>query len=623
LAFLLEEVQMDSAGQPAQLCYDSNNEQLANSAVVNPENQRLGSLAIEDGNLQMAFFKGELPQFIIDANDAVKAGNIEEAAKILNKDAIEVFREKIEQDGCRTVVMLALAKLLFDADQLPEAEQWYEKILEREPHAFVYNAIADICLAQGRISETAQYRKKAVETDPDNQAYWLDFAVSMIQTGKRNEGIELLRKRVEMAPPDDNAAGSILLWQTHYLPGTTPEMFFEDYKKWGRTYFPMSMAKTSHSNDPDPDRGLRIGYISPDFRSNVVSKSFEPFLDGHDRRDFDIYGYGNIAKPDKVTKRFEEKFDHYRNIHGMSFREAAQLVEKDQIDILIEIGGHCRDNCLEVLAFKPAPVQVDYGGIDTSGMEQIDYRLTDRIMTPARMEGFYVEESTCLPGGIFSYRPPRRSPLVGHLPAKKNGYITFASFNNSVKINSYSIELWAKILNADEKSRFLLKFLGGSDRGLQEYYLSEFERFGVCRERVDFYDMFGSHFVYMELYNKVDIMLDTCPFNGCMTTLEGLWMGVPTISLVGEKMLYSRAGLSILSRVGLEIFTASTPDEYVAKANAFSKELDNLEKIRASLRQMMLDSNLCKPKRFTDEIEAAYRKMWHRWCKKQNANATD
>jgi predicted O-linked N-acetylglucosamine transferase (SPINDLY family) len=451
--FLLEEVQMDSAGQPVQLCYDSNNEQLADSAAANPKNESLGPLVMEDGYLQITFYEGELPQFIIDANEAVKAGEIEEAAEILNKDAVEAFRKKIEQDECRTAVILALAKLFFDTDQLPEAEEWYKKILEREPNAFVYNAIADSCAGQRRLCEAAQYRKKAVETDPDNRGLWLDFAANLILTGKRDEGMDILRKRVEMANPDDDASGSVLLWQLHYLPGSPPKMFFEEYKKWARTHRPMSVAKTSHNNDPDPDRRLRIGYISPDFRSNVVSASFEPFLDGHDRREFEVYGYGNVAKPDKVTKRFEEKFDHYRDIHGMTTRAAAQLVEKDQIDILIEIGGHCRGNCLAILAYKPAPVQVDYGGIDTSGMEQIDYRLTDRIMTPARMEGFYVEESICLPGGIFSYRPPRSSPLVGPLPAKQNGYITFASFNNSIKINSYSIELWAKILNADEKSR--------------------------------------------------------------------------------------------------------------------------------------------------------------------------
>jgi len=617
-------LQMDSVEQSAQLHYhNTGGEQLDDSAVSHPEDQRLGTLTMENGNLQTAFFKGELPQFIINANDAVKAGRIDEAAKILNKDAIETFRKKVEQSGCRTLVLLAVAKLLADSEQFLEAEQWYLKIIEREPHAFVYNALGDICLARKRISEAADYRSKAVETDPDNQAYWLGFARALIRTGKRDEGLKILRKRIELAPAEDGgAAGSILLWQLHHVPESTQQMFFEEYVKWARTYFPTGMAKISHDNDPDPDRRLRIGYISPDFRSNVVSKSFEPFLDGHNRRDFEIYGYGNIAKPDKVTKRLEGKFDHYCNIHRMSIEAAAQLIEKEQIDILVEIGGHCRDNCLRVVALKPAPIQVDYGGINTSGMKQIDYRLTDRIITPAETERFYVEDSILLPGGIFSYRPPHSSPLVGPLPAKRNGYVTFASFNNNIKIHPRTMELWARILNADEKSRFLMKFLGGSDPGLQEYYLGELQRRGVRRERVDICDMFDSHFSHMQLHDKVDILLDTFPHNGCMTTLEGLWMGVPTISLVGQNTAFSRAGLTILTRVGLEIFAASSPDEYVAKAIAFSKELDNLAIIRASLRRTMFESDLCKPKRFTDEIEAAYRTMWRQLCKERTASPT-
>ncbi len=255
-------------------------------------------------------------------------------------------------------------------------------------------------------------------------------------------------------------------------------------------------------------------------------------------------------------------------------------------------------------------------------MEQIDYRLTDRLVTPDQMEEFYVEESICLPGGIFSCRPPHHSPLVGPIPAKSNGYITFGSFNNSAKVNSYTIELWARVLKADEQSRFLFKFRGGNDCELRDRYLSEFESFGVCRDRIDVYDVFPSHFEHLQLYGKVDILLDSYPFNGCMTTMEGLWMGVPTISLTGERIALSRSGLSILSRVGLEIFTASTPDEYVAKANAFANELDNLEIIRASLRQMTLDSDLCSPTRFTQEIETAYRNVWHRWCSEPNTNPT-
>jgi predicted O-linked N-acetylglucosamine transferase (SPINDLY family) len=575
---------------------------------------------VENGQLQITVAEGQIPQIILGANAAVKVGSFERAANILNEDAVDEIRQTLRGSRSDTTVMLALAKLLFDVGQWSRAGEWYRKICELEPHAFAYNAMADICLNQNRLFEAAEYRRKAVEADPDNMAYWLDMAKALMRTGKRQEGIALLRKRVEKAPAKDSAASSILLWNLHYVPESRAEMFFHAYKEWGETYLPANMAGTSHTNDPNPHRRLRIAYISPDFRLNVVSRSFEPFLDGHDRENFEVFGYGKIARPDKVTERFKRKFDHYRDVNQMTPKEIGQLIEKDQIDILIEIGGHCRDTCINILAFKPAPIQVDYGGIDTSGMSQIDYRLTDRIMTPAHMEKFYVEESVCLDSGFFSYRPPRSSPLVGPLPAKQRGYVTFGSFNNSIKINPYMMELWAGVLKANENSRFLLKFQGGSDEGMRDFYLSEFERFGVSRDRVDVYEMFSSHFEHLELYNQVDLILDTYPFNGCITTIEGLWMGVPTISLFGKDLLVSRSGLSILSQLGLEIFAASDPDEYVAKAIAFAGELDNLEKIRSALRQMTLGSNLCNPKKYAQSLETAYRRMWHRWCRKQGVD---
>ncbi len=582
-----------------------------------PDSGQLDYLRLENGLFQITVSPGEIPPFIIDANNAVKEGKIEEAAALLNEDAVASIREMESQGKASTALMFALAKLLFDADQLPKAEQWYRKVCEREPHAAVYSTLADIYHALGRLSEAVQYRKKAVQANPGYKAYKLDYAKALILTGKTDEGIRLLRQRVRQAPDSDEAAGSILLWQLHYLPGSTQQMFFEEYRKWGETYVPTSMARTSHNNDPDPNRKLRIAYISPDFRMNVVSQSFEPFLDGHNRERFEVFGYGKIAKPDEATKRLSQKFDHFRNIQKMNLRGVLDLIEEDRIDILIEIGGHCRDTCLGILAHKPAPVQVDYGGINTSGMAQIDYRLTDRVLTPANMEQFYVEQSVCLDSGFFSHRPPRRSPLIGPLPAKQNGYVTFGSFNNSLKINPYVIELWARVLKANEKSRFLLKFRGGNDQGMRDYFLGEFERFGISRERIDIYDKFSSHFDHLKLYNQVDIVLDTYPFNGCITTIEGLWMGVPTISLFGDDLLVSRAGLSIFTQLGLDIFAASDADEYVAKANDFAKELDNLAKIRAALRDLMLGSNLCNPKKYAQSLEKAYRMMWRRWCESQ------
>jgi len=213
--------------------------------------------------------------------------------------------------------MFILAKLLVDTGQLELAKEWYLRILDKVKNAFVYNEMANICLEMGRLTDSVMYRGKAVEVDPDDIAYWLEFAKGLIRIGKRNEGIELLRKRVQRATVNDSAAGSILLWQMHYGTEYTPEMFFEAYKKWGQRYVPVSMAKQSHDNDPDPDRRIRIGYISPDFRVHSASRSFEMLLDGHDRLQVDVYGYGNIDKPDKVTERFKEKFDYYRSVHEM------------------------------------------------------------------------------------------------------------------------------------------------------------------------------------------------------------------------------------------------------------------------------------------------------------------
>jgi len=588
-----------------------------------PKPGQLDSLRTENGLFQITVPENELPQFILDANSAVKEGKFERAAAMLNEDAVGSIREMDAQGNVSTALIFALAKLLFDADQLPRAEEWYKKVCEREPHAAVYSALAEICHALGRFSEAVEYRRKATQADPGHKAYELNYAKALILTGKTDEGIAILRERVRQAPDSDEAAGSILLWQLHYLPGSTQRMFYDEYRKWGERYVPTSLARTSHNNDPDPNRRLRIGYISPDFRMNVVSQSFEPFLDGHDREQFEVCGYGKIAKPDKATERLRKKFDLYRDIHKMTFKGVLDLIQADRIDILIEIGGHSRDTCIGILAHKPAPVQVDYGGINTSGMAQIDYRLTDRVLTPPDMERFYVEESVCLDSGFFSYRPPRSSPLIGPLPAKEKGHVTFGSFNNSLKINPYVVELWARVLKANKNSRFLLKFRGGSDDGMREYYLGEFEKFGISPERIDIYDTFRSYFEHLNLHNQVDLILDTYPFNGCITTIEGLWMGVPTISLFGKEILVSRSGLSILTQLGLEIFAASDPDEYVAKATAFAGELDNLEKIRASLRHMMLGSNLCNPRRYAQSLEKAYQDMWHKWCRKQGVDVPD
>lgn len=591
----------------------------ANSGTFHRESSRLQSLHVKEGGFEISLADGALPEFLVEANAAIRAGHIEQTISLLDEHNIAVARRLTEQDPTRTDVMFVLAKLFVDTEQYTRAEEWYGKILDREANGIVFDAMADICVKDPhRYTEAVFYCKRAVEAAPGNLDFLFNLGRSLIKVGQVRDGIELLREVADRAP-GNFVANSALLWYLQYLPDLNKRTFFERYKRLMRIGAPMSMARQSHDNDPDPQRRLRVGYISPDFRRHSVALVFEPFLDSHNRREVDVYGYGYVAAPDKITECFQQKFDHYRGIRRNDPEKIAHLIEQDKVDILVALGGHSQDNCLAVLAYKPAPIQVDYGGINTTGMEQVDYRFTDSLIDPPHLRQFYVEESVCLPGGVHWYRPPHDSPLVGPLPAQRNGYVTFASFNNHIKITAYIMSLWVEILKANPGSRLILKFLGGHDEHIRSRYLDQFEQLGIGRERVDVYGTAPSHFEHLELFNEVDIALDPYPFNGCITTMEGLWMGVPVVSLVGENLV-SRVGLSILNRVGLDVFAASTGAEYVAKARAFAAQLEDLARIRASLRQRMLTSDLCDSTRIVREVETAYRRMWHRWCRSKGAD---
>jgi predicted O-linked N-acetylglucosamine transferase (SPINDLY family) len=292
-----------------------------------------------------------------------------------------------------------------------------------------------------------------------------------------------------------------------------------------------------------------------------------------------------------------------------------RLIERDRIDILVDLAGHTGNNRLGVLTYKPAPVQVAYLGYsDTTAVQAIDYRLTDALVDPPKSQSCYTETLAYLPDGFVCYKPPDYAPPVTTLPAHWKRYVTFGSFNNNCKVNSFIMELWAQILKATDNSRLLLRFKGGDDRDVAEHYFRQFERLGISRERVAILG-WKNPVEHLRMYGEVDIALDTYPWNGHTTTCEALWMGVPTISLVGQDSFLSRIGLTILSRVGMEMFAASTAEEYVGKATAFAGQLENLAEIRASTRLMMTASKLCDTKAFASSVEAAYRKMWHKWCR--------
>jgi predicted O-linked N-acetylglucosamine transferase (SPINDLY family) len=564
--------------------------------------------------------EGAPSRILAAVRSAVASGRLEEAAGLLDDRAMRAVWAMVEQNPGRADLVCDLAMILLKIGRKSEVEECCKKLLDSAPSAAVYNKLGCLCQCMGRMSEALKYQQKAVEARPDRPELWANLARVLMETRDMQEGIELLKKAIEKMP-DNAPAHSNFLLRLHQMPELDPHKLFEEHKRWGRVHAPASLARTNHQNIPDPDRRLRVGYVSPDFRRHSVAYFFESLLDGHDRQDVEVYGYGNVEFPDQLTERLMGKFDNYRNLCDLSDEAAAESVAQDRIDILVDLAGHSADNRLLVLARKPAPVQVTYLGYPgTTGMEAVDYRLTDVRADPPELQQFYTEELVFLPDGFLCYRPPDFAPLVAPLPADQVGYITFGSFNNNCKINPVVTRLWAEVLKANVNSRLLLKLKGGDEPLIRDRYLGEFEKAGLSRARVEVCG-WKSPAEHLQTYGRVDIALDTYPYNGTTTTCEALWMGVPTVSLVG-KCHASRVGLSILTCLGLEFFAASSPKEYVARATALAANRPALAQIRSSMRARIATSGLCYAKGFADQVETAYRQMWRRWCQARSHNLT-
>ena len=573
----------------------------------------------KDGRMKVATCEDKLPKFLIEALNAMQSDRMEQARALITDDNIEIVRQMMKKDPSNIGVMYMLAATLLTLGRIEEAEQWYEDIRQTiEPHWAVFNELANINEKKQQYAKEMEYRQKAIEGNPDNGILLNNYGMLLVRMGRAKEGNEILRQAIPKASHNP-VVHSNLVFFMHYLPDVDRQSFFEEHKQWARDQTPIKLARTSHDNDPDPDRRLRIGYVSPDFCTHSVAHFFEILLDEQNRREIETFGYGNVESPDEVTERLKSKFDHYRNILGVNDTDIVDMVLKDKIDILVDLSGHTGFNRMTVFGYKPAPVQVSYLGYpDTTGMEQVDYRFTDEIADPPESQKFYTEKLFYLPDGFLSYKPPDYAPPVGPLPALENGYITFGSFNNNCKIDSAIMTIWAEVLKANKDSRMILKFRGGQVKVLQQHYLGEFEKLGISPDRIEIH---GGLFPieHLNLYNRIDIALDTYPYNGTTTTFEALWMGVPVISLVGEHHM-SRVGLSILTRFGMGFLAASTPEEYVVRAAALAAKTDTLAEMRAVMRRTIAGASLCNTSKFVKNVEAAYRTMWHKWCENQDVN---
>ncbi|MHC4753684.1 MAG: O-linked N-acetylglucosamine transferase, SPINDLY family protein [Planctomycetota bacterium] len=546
------------------------------------------------------------------ANLAIGDNNFAHAGNILTDRILENALKFTINNPDKTGLLVSIATTLYKINEFERAENLIRNILKHTQNAALYNKLGTILQYTGQLTEALEYQSKAIQLEPEQPELWANKARVLIETGKSGEGIDLLRKAVEKMP-NNAQAHSNLLFRMHHLAELNLQAILEEHLKWALQHAPAERARKSHPNNPDMHRKLRIGYISPDFRTNSVAYFFESLLDGHDRTGFEVFGYGNVESPDQFTEYLMQKFDHYHNVFQLSDLKLVKLIQSHRIDILVELAGHTGNNRLTALAYKPAPIQVTYLGYpDTTGMEAIDYRFTDEACEMPNSQQFYTEQLVSLPEGFLCYKPPEFAPYITPPPCEQNGFITFGSFNNNCKFNPSLAQLWSSVLISNPGSKLLLKIKGGQYPEIQKHYIGMFQNCGISAERINIigWKALDEH---LKMYSEIDISLDTYPYHGTTTTCESLWMGVPVITLVGGQHI-SRVGLSILRRIGLEFFAAKSPQEFTAKATALAQNRSSLSQIRSSMRARIATSGLCHAKAFTQNIERAYRQMWHIWC---------
>ncbi|MBI5558348.1 MAG: tetratricopeptide repeat protein [Deltaproteobacteria bacterium] len=509
-----------------------------------------------------------------------------------------------------------LGLLLQEMDQLDEAESCQRRAISLKPGLTDAHYNLGIVLnKKGQFDEAIKSYRQALALRPKAYEVLLSLGNSLNATGQLDEA-RACYQRVLAGSPTDHLAWTNFLLTAQYTPVPSPAALFQHALRFAEQFeAPLKKSWEPHANTAEPERRLKIGYVSADFRAHSVAYFIEPILAHHRKEHVEVFCYYNNKQQDDCSRRLAGYADHWLPCAGMSDEGLAQRIRADRIDILVDLAGHTNGNRLLVFARKPAPVQVTWLGYpDTTGLAAMDYRLTDNQADPAgNTEQWHSETLFRLPNCFLCYAPQTDCPEVAPPPVRETGMITFASFNNLTKVSEATIRVWATILRELPSSRLLLKSTQSSCESVRNRLWLLFAGLGVAQERIHFAAFTKSFTAHMGLYGSVDIGLDTFPYNGTTTTCEALWMGVPVIILAGARHV-ARVGVSLLSTIGLDECIAANEKEYVRRAVALAADHTRLTALRQTMRARVSASPLCDGPGFTRDLEGAYRAMWRTWC---------
>ena len=536
--------------------------------------------------------------------------------------ALELFAQSVSLQPGNPDFHANFAHALNRVSRHTEAAEQCQQALRLQPgHSQAHKVLGGALVPQGRLIEAIDSFQRAIQCNANDAECHAGLAIVLSECGRMDESVSAYRKALALNP-GSALVHSNLLFQMFYLPDITSQAIAMEHRNWNTAHAAVfeKRSRNPFDNLPEPNRRLKIGYVSSDFHDHPVGRFILPILESHDRAKFEVFAYSNsIAADDRVTTRIRSAVENWCSIPWVSDDAVEARIRLDQIDVLVDLSGHSARGRLLLFARKPAPVQVTYLGYPgTTGLSAIDYRLTDSYSEPpGKTEELHSERLSRLEECFLCYRPSDDCPPVADgPPALRSGddVVTFGCFNTLKKINPPLVEDWCAILHRVPRSRLLLKCQGFSDPLVCQQVLTWFERHSIASDRVELraWDKtFSQHF---SAYNQIDIALDTYPYSGTTTTCDALWMGVPVVTRAGDAHV-SRVSASLLNSLKLTELIGESREHYIQIAAAMAGDLTRLLELRRSLRARMQESPLMDAESLTREIERAFRKMWQSWCK--------
>lgn len=527
--------------------------------------------------------------------------------------ARQCFQELIKQVPTMSQAQTNLGIVLQEQGQLENAIYHFQKALKvDEKDAQAHNNLGFIYNIQGQLEQAREHLALALKHSPHSIEALTNMGNTFKFQGQPEQAINYYKQALDIDKYQPSIHSNLILAQ-HFSPKMTRKDLFKEFQLWEQTFAPLP-ASRHYTNTLNPNKRLKIGYYSPNFKAHSISDLVSLLFEHHNKEKVEIFAFSNTTQIDETSLQFEQYVDHWVNTSGLQDLTVIQLIEEEGIDILVDLTGHMSGNRLLVFAQKPAPIQVCGLGFGlTTGLKAIDYQLTDPWIVPPTWAPHNSEKLMYLSSLMRWKIPdldlkPSQSP-----PILKNRFITFGSGNQCTKINQQVIDVWSKILQQQPTAKLHLKAKEFDEEASREYYLELFKKNHVQPDQIIFSGKTSKE-EHIQFYDSIDIALEPFPHHGGITTFEALWMGVPVLT-VDEG---NRTGLGILNNLGYPELIANDLDEYIEKSLQLAKNEEQLLQYKQTLRQQLEQSNLCNGKSFAQEIENAYRIMWRIWCRKNS-----